>query len=232
MTGNPENFYDGYAAFKNYRQPGLKPKHIRWFDAEFWHPAECHSDMSMVEIGCGTGQFLAYLMSKGVTKIVGIEQDSRAVAAMDPAVATVVQTSDVWAWLDGLPEKTRFDRIAMLDVLEHFSPGDGVHLLERLRKALGANGRIVIRVPNMSSPWGAQHQFSDLTHKTAYTPVSLRQLALTAGYDCVRIVPQRRGSPFRRIAEDMLNWVLSRVLSEPPPLWSANMIAVLAPRPA
>lgn len=231
-TGDPENFYAGYAAFKDYRQPGLKQKHIRWFDAEFWHPAECRSDMSMAEIGCGTGQFLTYLMAKGVTKIVGVEQDPRAVAAMNPSAAAVVNVIDVWTWLNGLPAETRFDRIAMLDVLEHFSADDGAHLLRELRRTLNADGRIVVRVPNMSSPWGAQHQFSDLTHKAAYTPISLRQLALATGYECIRIIPQRRGSPFRRIAEDMLNWTLSRILSEPPPLWSANMIAVLAPRSA
>lgn len=152
MAAPPESFYADYDAFKGYRRPGLKRKHIRWFDAEFWRPAECRPDMAMAEIGCGTGQFLMYLREKGVTMIAGVEQDARAVAAMDPELAGKVATLDVWAWLDGPPAGAPFDRLALLDVLEHFSPPDGARLLQRLRAILKPDGRVVVRVPNMASP--------------------------------------------------------------------------------
>ena len=84
----------------------------------------------------------------------------------------------------------------------------------------------MVRVPNAASPWGQQHQHSDLTHKAAYTPISLHQLALATGFACRAVLPQRRGSPVRRITEDVVNKLLSRLLTEPPPLWSANIVAV------
>jgi hypothetical protein len=118
----------------------------------------------------------------------------------------------------------------MFDILEHFSPYEGVELLHKLKNFLAGNGRIVVRVPNMSSPWGLQYQFHDLTHKALYTPGSLRQLALAADMDCVACLPQWRGSGFKRLTETCINALLRRLLTEAPAIMSANMIGVLRPR--
>ena len=40
-------------------------------------------------------------------------------------------------------------------------------------------------------------QFGDLTHKTPYTPESLRQQAIASGLRCRKTYPQRLGSPIR-----------------------------------
>ena len=117
--------------------------------------------------------------------------------------------------------------VVLLDVLEHFSAGDGVRLLQKIQAVLAPKGRVVIRVPNMSSPWGGIYQFSDLTHKTAFTPNSLEQLAQAAGYRAIAFLPQRRGSPFRRFSEDALHGFLSMILAVTPVVWTANMIGVL-----
>lgn len=227
----PEDFYATYDRFKAYERPSLKTKHIRWFDAEFWRPATCDAGMAFLEIGCGTGQFLMYLRHKGADRFTGVEPDRRAVAAMEPELSARVVVEDIWQWLERSPPAEPFDRVAMLDVLEHFSPVEGVRLLRLIRRVLKETGAIVVRVPNVASPWGQQHQFSDLTHKAAYTPGSLRQLCQAAGYECITILGQRRGSPMRRLTEDLLHRALGRLLTEPPPLWSANMIAVLKPSP-
>ncbi len=46
------------------------------------------------------------------------------------------------------------------------------------------------------------------------------------GYETLAFAPQRRGSPFRRFAEDCLHWVLSKVLSVTSVVWTANIIVV------
>ena len=84
-----------------------------------------------------------------------------------------------------------------------------------------------VQVPNMSSPWGAQHQFGDLTHKTAYTPGSMRQMAITAGLKSIACYPQIGGSRSRIILGSILHAVLSKALSEPPEIWSGNFITIL-----
>jgi len=223
-----DDFYKSYAAYKRYRTPAVKAKHVRWYDREFWTPAGCTPDTSVLEIGSGTGEFLAYLKHKGVKRFEGVERDRDAVAVMDPALKDRVHVGDAWKFLarGGVGP---FDRVVMLDVLEHFTAADGVRLLEKIKGVLAPGGLVVVRVPNMSSPWGGIHQFSDLTHKTAYSPGSLKQLALAAGYEAAAFLPQRRGSPFRRIAEDCLHWLLSRILATAPTVWTANVIAVLRP---
>lgn len=224
-----DDFYKSYAAFKRYRTPVVKAKHVRWYDREFWAPAACTPDTSVLEIGSGTGEFLAYLHKKGVKRFFGVERDENAVAVMDPALKDRVHVGDAWDFLARGGGVGPFDRVVMLDVLEHFSAADGVKLLRSIKGVLAPNGLVVARVPNMASPWGGIHQFSDLTHKTAYTPVSLEQLALAAGFEAAAFLPQRRGSPFRRVAEDCLHWLLARTLVTTPAVWTANVIAVLRP---
>ena len=221
----PEDFYQSYAAYKGYQMPVVKPKHVRWYDREFWVPAGCTADTSVLELGSGTGEFLSYLKQKGVSRFQGVEQDKDAVVAMEPGLESHVHVGDIWEYFDSAGADT-FERVVMLDVLEHFSPGDGVRLLGRIKGVIAPGGLVVARVPNMGSPWGGIHQFADLTHKTAYTAKSLEQLGLAAGYKPLAFVAQRRGSPFRRIAEDALHWLLSKVLSVTPVVWTANIIVV------
>ncbi|MCH7487471.1 MAG: hypothetical protein IIC04_10840 [Proteobacteria bacterium] len=87
----------------------------------------------------------------------------------------------------------------------------------------------MLRVPNAASPWGLQYQYNDLTHKAVYGPGSLQHLALAAGLEVVHRCSARRGSRFKRVLEDALHGLLDRILTEPPPLWGANMILVLEP---
>ena len=223
----PEDFYNVYAAYKRYQTPVVRPKHVRWYDREFWAPVQCTPETAVLELGSGTGEFLSYLKQKGVVRFQGVEQDARAVEVMEAGLGEHVFVGDIWDFLDRENPDGAFGCVVMLDVLEHFSAGDGVRLLQKIKAVLAPGGRVVIRVPNMGSPWGGIHQFADLTHKTAFTPNSLEQLGQAAGYKAISFLPQRRGSPFRRIAEDVLHGFLSRVLTTTPIVWTPNMIAVL-----
>ncbi len=224
-----EDFYTVYDSYKSYRRPVLKPKHIRWYDREFWNPTACSPSMSILEIGSGTGEFLEYLKFKGVERFLGVEQDARAVEVMAPELAAHVNVSNVHDFLNSGADGGGFERIALLDVLEHFDNFEGVELLQKLKTIITDDGLLVVRVPNMSSPWGGMHQYGDLTHKAAYTPKSLSQLALAAGFEVVDFLEQRRGSRFRYFSEGFLHWILSKILTDGREVWTANMIAVLRP---
>jgi SAM-dependent methyltransferase len=224
---NPEDFYNVYAAFKRYRMPVIKAKHVRWYDQEFWIPAGCTTETVVLELGSGTGEFLAYLRLKGVNCFKGVEQDPSAIAVMEAGLNDHVFVGDIWDYFDQETSDRPFDCVVMLDVLEHFSACDGVMLLQKIKTVLKPCGRVIIRVPNMSSPWGGIHQFGDLTHKTAFTPKSLEQLGLASGFNAFSFLPQKRGSPFRRFAESLLHSLLSKVLVVAPVVWTPNMIAVL-----
>lgn len=226
-----EGFYAVYDEFRQRRPPLLRPKHVRQFDAEFWRPTECRVGMAVLEVGSGAGLFLAYLKAKGVTDFVGLDFDRAVLDVLPDDLRSHFRVADVWTFLEGGAEGRTFDRVALFDVLEHFAPEDGARLLTAVAKVLRSGGRILVRVPNMASPWGLQYQYHDLTHRAAFTPGSLRHLALAAGFEVTACLPQKRRRGVRRLTEDALHWLLDRVLTEPPPIWSANMLAVLRPLP-
>jgi len=220
-------FYQSYGDAKGYTTPDLNKKHVRRFDEEVWVPASMTSDMRCLEIGCGTGHFLSYLRHKGVTDFLGID--------LDPALADVVPTdvrdrfrvADVREFLASAEEKRPFDRILMFDVFEHFTAEDGLALLTDLMPILAADGAIVLKMPNAASPWGQQFQNGDLTHLTAYTPDSIRQMAVAAGLRCVSCHPHKLGSPGRRRTDRLVQALMNRLLATPPEIWEGNFYAVL-----
>jgi cyclopropane fatty-acyl-phospholipid synthase-like methyltransferase len=224
----PEDFYAVYPSFREYATPELKQKHVRQFDREFWQATDARSDMSILEIGCGAGLFLAYLEEKGVKDFTGLDLDAKITEFIPAELLAHVKIVDVWEYLERVPPHS-VDRVAMFDVFEHFAPAEGVALLKKISNVLKPGGRVVMRVPNAASPWGLQYQYHDLTHKTAYNTGSLRQVALAAGFDTLSFFGQQKGHWFRRTREKMLHGLLSWMLTEPPGIWSANFLAVLAP---
>lgn len=221
------DFYASYRAYKNYRPPSLAGKDIARFDREIWKPAAFSVDMTCLEIGSGTGEFLAYLASKGLVNFHGIDHDPALRGVQSPQVAPRFECIDVWQYLDTCGAG-KFDRVVLLDVLEHFSAEDGFRLLSMIKRVLGDQGKIVIKVPNASSPWGIHYQFGDLTHKTAFNSESLRQMATACALNVDCVYGQRRGSRRRIFTDALVHKFLSWALLTPPPMWGANLYCILS----
>ncbi len=230
MSERAPGFYGTYASYKGYTTPEVGAKQARRFDAEIWAPADCHAAMSFLEIGCGTGAFLAYLRGKGVARLLGIDHDPALAGVVPQAVRGDFACRDVWDALAD-PGLGPFDRVVMLDVLEHFPPEEALRLLQAIRARLAPGGRVVLKVPNAACPWGLQYQFGDLTHRTAFAPLSLRQLADAAGYGAAMLYPQRQGTRRRMITDAVVHRFLAWALLTPPEFWSANLYAVLKVSP-
>ena len=204
----------------------LKTKHIRQFRNDFVRSAGFSSHMSVLELGCGNGLFLKFLKHEGVRDFLGVDGDARVKGEMPEDIAAHVQIDNFADFFAACKDRT-FDRIVLFDVLEHFAPEDAVALLSDIRRLLADDGRVVLRVPNMSSPLGLAVQYNDMTHLSAFTPGSLRQVASLAGFDAVSFGPQAYTSAFREFRERLLTRVLSWFLAMPPQIWSPNFIAVL-----
>ncbi len=214
-----------YGAHKSYDTPTLLKKHIRRFDHEFWTPGPPPSGASVLDVGCGPGMFLLYLLDKGIEDFVGVDPDPALPSVMPSEVADRFRNASVWDFLE--TEAGPYDRITMWDVFEHFAPDDGAKLMGMLRDRLKPGGRIVLRVPNAESPWGLKAQFGDLTHRAPYTPTSMRQLAGALGLAHVAFLDEGEGSKARRAKQKALGWFLDRFLVTPPDIWSGNFVAVL-----
>ena len=226
MTNISKNeFYQAYE--RKGQGTVLKAKHIRQFHKDFVEASEYKPEMSVLELGCGNGLFLRFLAHLGVDDFVGVDGDPRIIDELPAELVSIVQISDFADFFASKTTPRKFDRIVLFDVLEHFTPEDAVILLQSVSHLLTIDGRVVVRVPNMSSPLALGVQYNDVTHRTAFTPGSIRQVASVAGLNTVVVCSQAYTSWYREIRERILTSVVSWFLAMPPIMWSPNMIVVL-----
>jgi 2-polyprenyl-3-methyl-5-hydroxy-6-metoxy-1,4-benzoquinol methylase len=221
--------------YKSHRQKSaiqLKRKHLRQFDREFMLLSAATPDMSVLELGCGSGLFLRYLRERGFAVIAGVDYDENLAAALAGLDGVELTFGDVHEFAANAGGNRRFDRIVLFDLLEHMDLDRAMTLLGDLRGLLAPGGRLVIRVPNATSPWGLRMQFDTFDHVTVYAPNRLRELAHFTGYRCETIVGQKTGKKRRRILEGILHAALGKVLTYRPEIWEPNILAVFAPTDA
>jgi 2-polyprenyl-3-methyl-5-hydroxy-6-metoxy-1,4-benzoquinol methylase len=140
-----------------------------------------------LDIGAGTGAFVQYMNRKGWNSI-GVEPDER---ARDMALAyhetKLLPAGDFESFS---PES--FDAISMWHVLEH------VHALypylQQIKNILKPGGLVFIAVPNYTSydavKYGANWAAYDVPrHLYHFSPVSMKWLLKTAGFQLTKIVP-------------------------------------------
>lgn len=117
--------------------------------ADLCHVLRQHiSGNRVLDIGCGSGEFLAYAQQTGFIGLgLDLSQDAVDVARQRglrvfPYFVNELPTK--------LPQEPPFDAVVMLNVLEH-AP-DPADLLNAVRRVLRPGGTICVRVPNDFSP--------------------------------------------------------------------------------
>jgi len=146
----------------------------------------------IVDVGCAWGTLLLELQRMGYRNLLGVEVDQELACEASTRCGDSSETiriicSEAIAFFENADLLA--DRVTMFHVLEHFPARDGLRLLAAIKKRLHPDrGQLVIEVPNMSSITGANMQCSDLTHATAFTEFSLRQLLDGAGFARVSLI--------------------------------------------
>ncbi len=99
----------------------------------------------LLDIGCGSGLFLAAMRRKGF-EVFGMDLSERAVAAARMQYGLEVYQGGIGSQMW---QKTRFDIITMFHVLEHVrNPVDALRYAGGL---LSPSGRLILQVPNTAS---------------------------------------------------------------------------------
>jgi len=160
----------------------------------------------VLDVGCGTGEFLAYLKSRGYL-VTGVEPDLH---ARESAIAN--HSIEVLPGLDAVPSRGQFQVATLWHVLEHLPDLRGT--FKRLHALLSDQGLLVIAVPDRES-WDAQHygpgwaaydvprhlshfrqqDVKTLLHDHGFELVSLRGMALDAFYIAMLSESYRGASP-------------------------------------
>ena len=138
-----------------------------------------------LDIGCGMGFTLLALQSLGFHDISGIDVDRSQIEAATRRGLSVEQVTDTIEYLQQRP--STYDLVVMLDVLEHIPVAEQVATLRSIRRALRPEGRVVIQVPNATSPLAARWRYNDFTHTSSFTEHSLAFVLANAGFCNVSI---------------------------------------------
>lgn len=101
-------------------------------------------DARILDIGCGTGEFLGALSDKYI--IEGIEPEPKAAQWASERFGFKVYTGDLG---NALPDLGQYDLVTLWHVLEHMP--DPVRELDRIYQLLSKNGWLLIALPNIGS---------------------------------------------------------------------------------
>jgi 2-polyprenyl-3-methyl-5-hydroxy-6-metoxy-1,4-benzoquinol methylase len=233
-------FYEKQAAWHGYRDHAhvrelhdRRARYYEWYTRD-WLPED--RDAPILDIGCGSGQFLYFLRGKGYRRLHGIDVDQKQVEiarALDLDAETAA-VSDYLARTEG-----KFAMIAMLDIIEHFTREELFPLMETVVASLRPGGRLIASIPNAESPDGLRCLYTDITHEMTYTPMSFEEMLFCHGLKRIGlrdpwpapIGPSRTLYRFLVQSCRSLESVRLRCLGlEPPHVWS-NVMWVLAAKP-
>jgi SAM-dependent methyltransferase len=146
--------------------------------------ARYHPSGRVLDIGCGTGQFLAYLASRGY-QVQGVEPST---TAREQAIRE--HALNVLPSISGTVSEERFQVVTMWHVLEHVP--DLRATFKRLYALLAVGGLLVIAVPDRES-WDAEHYGTDWAawdvprHLSHFRRKDLRTLFHEHGFELVEI---------------------------------------------
>jgi len=144
-------------------------------------------DAEILEVGCGTGSFLAFLKSEGYRRIRGLDLGEEQIAAARRLGIEEVQAAEAMSYLDGHP--LRFDLIVALDVIEHFTKDEVLEFLDRVHGALRPGGSVLLRTPNADNPFHSWIRYADFTHEVTFTPRSIGQVLRACGFTGIEVYP-------------------------------------------
>jgi len=242
MMSNPyrDVFYQQQSAWHNYQtsedvaaRHEIRSKYYKWYTRD-WLPD--YKTGELLDIGCGSGQFLYFLRSEGYDRLTGLDLDKKQISiARELGFNVHEQTA-----LDFLVQSNDgYDMIVMLDIIEHFTREELFPILREVYRRLRPGGRFIVSVPNAESPTGPACVYGDITHETSFTSLSLAEMLFCHGFELKEIRdPWPAGIDFKRsiyrqfvLMMRKLAGLKYRMLGLDPPKYWSNVIWALVTKP-
>lgn len=132
-----------------------------------------------LDIGIGRGEMLSCMKNWGMD-YQGIDISPSTVRLCQAMGLKCDVTDDSVDWLK--KHEGHFQTITCLDVLEHVPREHTIEFAKAIKNALTEDGKAIIQVPNLQSPYGYLHHFNDFTHVSGFVEHSLAQVLLAAGF--------------------------------------------------
>jgi SAM-dependent methyltransferase len=162
-----------------------------------------------LDLGCGCGEFLYLLESRGYTDLHGVDLCKEEVEFANQYCRANVQHGEVLDYLKKCPDNS-FGAVSALNLLEHLEDDILLALLPEVRRVLRPGGVLLAMVPNAISPFSGTTRYWDITHRRAFTANNFRQLAALTGFR--PNVEVRECGPFPHGAKSGIRYAMWQVL--------------------
>lgn len=152
---------------------GLPATKAAWLD---WRllPLLSHltRDASILKIGCGDGQLLSFLTSRGFRDLQGVDlcEDQVAIAR---SRGLNVSCGDLFDALNEI--KGSADAIIAIDLIEHLDRTQLPTFGRLVWRALRPGGMLLLQTPNGEGRYAGHVIYGDLTHRVIFNASSLGQ---------------------------------------------------------
>lgn len=184
-----QNEFDNYlsSGFEKANASGLE-KRFKDLEVNYCELLPSRRNASILDIGCGMGQFITYLRKNGYTDVAGIEIGREAVDYCGRhGIENVSKVDNLNDFLSR--NQRKFDLVILKSVIAHLAHDEITGVLSGIRNCLKENGRLIIETFNASAWTGVFMRYNDFTHRNAFTENSLRQVLLSAGFTQIEIRP-------------------------------------------
>jgi 2-polyprenyl-3-methyl-5-hydroxy-6-metoxy-1,4-benzoquinol methylase len=182
--------------FDGYRSTGMgssgaghetPPELARYIKAVILPLLPRSTDAQIADLACGGGDLLAILKAVGYTRLAGVDISMEQTERCHARGLSFVIKGDARDFL--VNRVGEFDCLVAMDLFEHLELTQAIELARAVARSLRPGGQLVIQTCNAISPFFGSVRYADLTHVTAYTPQSLRQLLRAAGFRSVDVHP-------------------------------------------
>ncbi|GBD88589.1 cyclopropane-fatty-acyl-phospholipid synthase [bacterium BMS3Abin03] len=144
---------------------------------------EFNKDVRILELGCGRGIFLEFLINNGYKNVFGIDVSKEQIDIAKAQNLNVEEIS-VLEYLKNNNEK--FDLIFAIDLIEHFYKDELIPLFEGIYNNLKNGGAFVFHTPNGLGINANRIIYCDLTHLTIFAPNSAIQILKLVGFNKIK----------------------------------------------
>ena len=161
-----------------------------------WKQARKKPVGKLIDIGCGEGFFARYFYDHG-WEIECCDLSSFAIEKHNPEILGFFTKNNIFKELDKLIiNNNKFDFINLSNVLEHVR--EPINLLERVKKIMGKDSMLRIKVPNDFSTFqqilldsnriSSEYWFNPPGHLNFFTLTSLKDVLTSCGFRIVMIL--------------------------------------------
>lgn len=205
MNLKPNKLYERYVSTQAFESSGEEEFPI--LQAYFGKFLPKNKEAKILDLGCGSGNFLAWLHALGYENTRGVDISEEQIERGREVGVKNLILGDAKEFLR--EHQNRFDVIFARDFIEHIPREELVELVACIQSSLKEKGYFVCQTLNGESLLAGRLFYGDLTHETAFTWRSIRQLCLLAGFKSVETYPQR---PVIKGIKSFLRYCLWRVI--------------------